>query len=178
MMGKLIDNINLPRSPTQGALDGMKQLFEPEWEKMGNYDVSIAIIINNKLIQIFSQIWSTAASQIFFSLSVGYGGQLALSSYNRFHNNCARDALIVGVCNSLTSVFAGLVVFAILGNLAKGADFDTVVTVGKYFDKREPIKLKLNSLCFSNLPDWHLLQYLKPLLICGVRNFGPSFSSL
>ena len=25
---------------TQGALDGMKQLFEPEWEKMGNYDVS------------------------------------------------------------------------------------------------------------------------------------------
>ena len=41
MMGKLIDNINLPRSPTQGALDGMKQLFEPEWEKMGNYDVSI-----------------------------------------------------------------------------------------------------------------------------------------
>jgi len=98
-------------APREGALDGMKQLFEPEWEKMGNYDI-----------------WSTAASQIFFSLSVGYGGQLALSSYNRFHNNCARDALIVGICNSLTSVFAGLVVFAILGNLAKGADFSTVVT--------------------------------------------------
>ena len=55
---------------------------------------------------------------------------MALSSYNQFHNNCARDALIVGICNSLTSVFAGLVVFAILGNLAKGADFSTVVTVG------------------------------------------------
>ena len=105
----------------------MKQLVNPDWEKMKNYDVSQfaeAVRVN-----IVLQIWSTAASQIFFSLSVGYGGQLALSSYNQFHNNCARDAIIVGVCNSLTSVFAGLVVFAILGNLARGADFNTVVTV-------------------------------------------------
>ena len=77
----------------------------------------------------FYQIWSTAASQIFFSLSVGYGGQLALSSYNNFHNNCHRDAFIVGICNSFTSVFAGLVVFAILGNLAGPNDIDTVVNV-------------------------------------------------
>ena len=98
----------------------------------------------------FLQIWSTAASQIFFSLSVGYGGQLALSSYNQFHNNCNRnavilsiviidmnhyrDAFIVGICNSLTSIFAGLVVFAILGNLAGGADLDTVVTVRRKYD--------------------------------------------
>ena len=34
---------------TQGALDGMKQLFEPEWEKMGNYDVSWFALSNNHL---------------------------------------------------------------------------------------------------------------------------------
>ena len=46
---------------------------------------------------IFTQIWSTAASQIFFSLSVGYGGQLALSSYNQFHNNCNRNVIIINI---------------------------------------------------------------------------------
>ena len=60
---------------------------------------------------------------------MGYGGQLALSSYNQFRNNCHRDAFIVGICNSVTSVFAGLVVFAILGNLADGEDIKTVVNV-------------------------------------------------
>ena len=38
-------------------------------------------------------------------------------------------AFIVGLCNSFTSVFAGLVVFAILGNLAGDEDIDTVVNV-------------------------------------------------
>ena len=44
----------------------------------------------------------------------------------------------MGICNSLTSIFAGLVVFAILGNLAGGADLDTVVTVRiNYFSSVE-----------------------------------------
>jgi len=98
-------------APRDGAVDGMKELFNPDWSELSNLGI-----------------WSTAASQIFFSLSVGYGGQLALSSYNQFHNNCNRDAFIVGICNSLTSVFAGLVVFAILGNLAGGDPVDSVVT--------------------------------------------------
>ena len=90
----------------------------------------VCIVVTREVSgNVFSQIWSTAASQIFFSLSVGYGGQLALSSYNKFTNNCHRDAFIVGVCNSFTSVFAGLVVFAILGNLAGDEDIDTVVNV-------------------------------------------------
>jgi len=94
-----------------GAVDGMEALVSPDWAAFKNYDI-----------------WSTAASQIFFSLSVGYGGQLVLSSYNQFHNNCNRDAFIVGICNSLTSLFAGVVIFAILGNLAGGAAIETVVT--------------------------------------------------
>merc|ERR1719500_920592 len=94
-----------------GAGEGILEFLTPKWADFENYDI-----------------WSTAASQIFFSLSVGYGGQLALSSYNNFNNNCHRDAFIVGLCNSLTSVFAGVVVFAILGNLAHGRPISEIVS--------------------------------------------------
>jgi len=98
-------------APRSGAKDGIVEFLTFKFDDFKSYDI-----------------WSTAASQIFFSLSVGYGGQLALSSYNKFTNNCHRDAFIVGICNSLTSVFAGIVVFAILGNLADGKDISDVVT--------------------------------------------------
>ena len=38
----------------------------------------------------FYQIWKDAAVQIFFSLSASWGGLIALSSYNRFHNDALR----------------------------------------------------------------------------------------
>ena len=37
-----------------------------------------------------AQVWKDAAVQIFFSLSASWGGLIALSSYNRFHNDCMR----------------------------------------------------------------------------------------
>ena len=63
-------------------------------------------------------VWYRAASQILFSLSLGYGSQFALCSYSNFKNNTIRDAILIGICNSATSIFAGFVVFAILGFLA------------------------------------------------------------
>merc|ERR1719342_542848 len=42
-------------APRDGAVDGMKELFNPDWSELSNLGI-----------------WSTAASQIFFSLSVGY----------------------------------------------------------------------------------------------------------
>ena len=63
--------------------------------------------------------WYRAASQILFSLSLGYGSQFALCSYNNFKNNTMRDAILIGICNSATSIYAGFVVFSILGFLAQ-----------------------------------------------------------
>ncbi|XP_038631015.1 sodium- and chloride-dependent neutral and basic amino acid transporter B(0+)-like isoform X2 [Scyliorhinus canicula] len=64
------------------------------------------------------EVWKDAASQILYSLSVSMGGVTALSSYNKFHNDCYSDTIVVGVFNSFTSLLIGFVIFSTLGHMA------------------------------------------------------------
>ncbi|KAM3858647.1 sodium-dependent neutral amino acid transporter B(0)AT3-like [Diretmus argenteus] len=95
----LVLTIFLVRALTlPGATDGLIYLFTPVWETLKS-----------------PQVWLDAATQIFFSLSVAFGGLIAFSSYNPPNNNCETDAVVVGVINSATSIYASISVFSILG---------------------------------------------------------------
>jgi len=61
------------------------------------------------------QVWLDAATQIFYSFGLGFGGLVAFSSYNDLHNNCQRDAIMISMCNWFTALFASTVIFAVLG---------------------------------------------------------------
>ncbi|XP_031644960.1 sodium-dependent neutral amino acid transporter B(0)AT3 isoform X2 [Oncorhynchus kisutch] len=95
----LVLTIFLVRALTlPGAYEGLIYLFTPDWEILKN-----------------PQVWLDAATQIFFSLSVAFGGLISFSSYNSQKNNCEKDAVLVGVINSATSIYASIPIFAILG---------------------------------------------------------------
>uniref|UniRef100_H2ZXA6 Transporter n=2 Tax=Latimeria chalumnae TaxID=7897 RepID=H2ZXA6_LATCH len=95
----LIRGLTLP-----GATDGLAYLFTPDISTLKN-----------------PRVWLDAATQIFFSLSLAFGGLIAFSSYNPPKNDCEKDAVTIAVINSFTSIYASIPVFSILGFKAKSS---------------------------------------------------------
>ncbi|MFC5369294.1 sodium-dependent transporter [Arcanobacterium bovis] len=85
----------------QGALDGLNAFFTPNWSALSDPGV-----------------WIAAYSQIFFSLSVGFGIMLTYSSYLKAKSNIVPTALVTGFANSSFEILAGIGVFATLGFMA------------------------------------------------------------
>ncbi|XP_057281862.1 sodium- and chloride-dependent glycine transporter 1 isoform X6 [Pezoporus wallicus] len=99
----------------EGALTGIMYYLTPQWDKI-----------------LDAKVWGDAASQIFYSLGCAWGGLITMASYNKFHNNCYRDSIIISITNCATSVYAGFVIFSILGFMANhlGVDVSKVADHG------------------------------------------------
>lgn len=99
----------------QGSLQGVQFYLSTNWQRLGS-----------------AQVWNDAASQIFYSLGIGFGGLLSMASYNKFDNNVVRDTLIIVTGNCITSFIAGFAIFSILGHMAwkKGVAVSDVADTG------------------------------------------------
>lgn len=91
----------------KGAETGLRQLMKPDWQKVTNIET-----------------WSSALSQMFFSLSLGLGGATMYGSFNKLHNPIDRDVLIISFLDFFASVLASVCVFSVIGYLANKQGVD------------------------------------------------------
>ena len=88
-----------------GAMIGLRAYLSPDFSKMTN-----------------PQVWIDAYSQIFFTLSLGFGIMITYASYLPEKSNLTRTALLTVFLNSGYSILAGCGVFAVLGFMAQSQD--------------------------------------------------------
>ncbi len=78
-----------------GAGDGLNALFTPDWAALSDTGV-----------------WAAAYSQIFFSLSIGFGIMITYSSYVGRKTDMTGSGLVVGFANSSFELLCGIGVFS------------------------------------------------------------------
>ncbi|MFC1475694.1 sodium-dependent transporter [Candidatus Zixiibacteriota bacterium] len=89
----IIRGVTLP-----GAVEGLNYYLTPDFAKLADYKV-----------------WLAAYTQVFFSLSVGFGIMIAYGSFLPKKTDLVNNAFIVGLADSLTAFMGGLAVFGALG---------------------------------------------------------------
>jgi solute carrier family 6 (neurotransmitter transporter, glycine) member 5/9 len=97
-----------------GSIKGIKYFFMPQWDKI-----------------LQAKVWYAAVTQVFFSLNIFFGCIVGYASYNKFEHNVYRDANIVTVLDTFTSLLAGCCIFGIIGHLAHELGVDDVSLVLK-----------------------------------------------
>jgi SNF family Na+-dependent transporter len=90
-----------------GASTGILYFLTPDWSRLAE-----------------PEIWFGAASQLFYSTNLAWGGMITMASYNSFNHNCYRDAVVINIVSFCTSIYAGLAVFSIIGYMANEYNID------------------------------------------------------
>ncbi len=84
-----------------GFLTGWEMYLKPVWSAL-----------------LDPEVWTAAFSQIFYSLSLAFGIMVAYGSYKHSDDDIAKDTWITALLDIGTSLFAGFVVFGVLGYMA------------------------------------------------------------
>eukprot|EP00116_Pleurobrachia_bachei_P006879 sb/3467141/ len=135
----------------QGSSEGIKYFFDPTVSfkclarlcKGGleqNYKNTTRNVTSNWDQLKNPYCWLEAASQIFYSLSLGFGSCIAFASYNPTKTDFYKQTIGISIVNSLSSMLAGVTIFAIIGSSA--------------------VK---NQIPIDEVLDWRLLLYRRPL---------------
>ncbi len=95
-----------------GALEGIKIYLKPDFSTLARPGV-----------------WIDAFSQIFFTLSLGFGIMIAYASYLPRKSDIVHNAYTISFLNCFYSFFAGFAVFSTIGYMAHhtGAKFQEVI---------------------------------------------------
>ena len=84
-----------------GAMDGIRYYLTPNFKALADPEV-----------------WHAAYSQIFFTLTVGFGVMIAYASFLPRKSDIINNAILIGLANCATSYVAGFAVFSTLGYYA------------------------------------------------------------
>ena len=93
----VITGLTLP-----GAFEGIRYYLTPVWSQLLN-----------------GELWQAAFTQVFFSLSVGFGVMIAYASFLPSKSNIVKNAFVIGISDAVTAIVGGFAVFSALGYYAK-----------------------------------------------------------
>jgi len=92
----VVRGVSLP-----GAAAGLRFYLRPDWRAL-----------------LDPQVWLAAYTQMFFSLSIGFGIMFAYGSFIGERTNINKYVAVIGIADAVTAFVAGLAVFGAVGYLA------------------------------------------------------------
>ncbi|XP_049679548.1 sodium-dependent proline transporter-like isoform X5 [Accipiter gentilis] len=177
-----------------GSLDGVRFYLSLDWSRLQSAQVTLqqgwgfpdgsdphswcqwgrlgwGVLQRPPPTTIIPQVWSDAASQIFYSLCIGFGGLVSMASYNEFDNNVIQNTLVITIGNCCTSFFAGFAIFSVLGHMA----WRNQVPVGSVTDSGPGLMFVAYPEALSLLPIsplWSVLFFLTLFTLGADTLFG------